>query len=509
MAPHGATGLTGNWRPQRRCIAVSAGSASRPLAVAPRTTYANSELRLHLGSFLASLRPLSAQPDADPRNRIAQSAIAPEGRSAARGSLGAEQPCCLTGDPNLKLSDYLAVVSSSLATFLRPERGTLPPRYLGIDRSQRTFLLRRSTSGFSALLIGKWLGSPVAEARDESAGTILRGRFTDAFEPPGTETQVSFFIKRLTGVCNSEVRLTHDWRLEVELKSPDSTLLLIGPELMQGLTPVQAAAFRAKEYSGPAPRYATPNWVLGIVSNVGADDPLLGLDPDPIIAASGFAEAILSTSGSRLAHEPDRFGRAAAELRWAVTTLSPDNEAVLQNLVEDKPWILLHEAEYDDVLPRPRIELLERMPDGHDERRQIEPDFVYHQPDSQSLVVEIESAKKRLHLLATETGYALPASRTVQSLFQILNYRHEFSGPLGAQVRRRLGKPDSWAFRYLLVVGSRLQRDFDERSWVVLRDQLQSAGVELRHWDYYIDRLDRIARMAKTEPLRPTAGGVS
>ncbi len=106
-------------------------------------------------------------------------------------------------------------------------------------------------------------------------------------------------------------------------------------------------------------RPARPPWVVGIVSNV-SSDALSGLDTDPLIAARGVADAILSFSG--IASDPvARYTKAAEELRLAVLALSSGNEAGLQQLLEQHPWILLHESEYEHVLFRPRLEFTERL----------------------------------------------------------------------------------------------------------------------------------------------------
>ena len=225
------------------------------------------------------------------------------------------------------------------------------------------------------------------------------------------------------------------------------------------------------------------------------DDPLEALDQDPLVAARGVADGILSYAG--LVPSPvGEYRETARELREAVAAFSPENEAVLQELLERKPWILLHRAEYDSVLPRPRLSFSEKLEDGKELERRIEPDFVYQMPDSESLVVEIESAEKRLLTTKQETGYNKPAAPASAAAFQIGNYRRLFDGFAGAQLRRGLAVPDAWSFRFLLVVGAESQADFDRRSWVNVREHFGASGIAVRTWDYYIHLMERRAEAA-------------
>ncbi len=316
---------------------------------------------------------------------------------------------------------------------------------------------------------------------------------------PNTRGQFAIQMKRLTGTCNATMAVDQNWKLSVSLESTESTILFVGPEVIQGLTDAEYASHRTPEYSGPTPTYGVPEWTLGIVSNVARDKELLGFDPDPIIAANGLSEAILVAAGIRASGSPSRYAQAAADLKWAVSSLSATNERVLQELVARNPWILVHEAEYETVVPQCRLALVERLDGGRNSTFDVIPDFVYHQHDDISLVVEIESATKRLLVGAAEASFSVASAPTLHSVFQVAGYKRLFSGPLGSQARRQLGKPDSWTFRYLLVVGSRLQPDFNQRSWASLRDLMFDAGIELRHWDYYIDRLERIAQSARMD----------
>jgi hypothetical protein len=183
-------------------------------------------------------------------------------------------------------------------------------------------------------------------------------------------------------------------------------------------------------------------------------------------------------------------------MQGAVLSLSKQNERALQAFLEARPWVLVPEADFESVLPRTSVRVTERLANGTTQDHRLIPDFIYHLFDHQSLVVEIESATKRLLTQKEETTFRRPAAQATAAVFQITSYKQFFSGPLGAQIRAQLSKPDSWGFDYLLVVGSALEPDFDERSWVALRDHLKASGVTLRTWDFYLDRLRRLAAMA-------------
>ncbi len=56
---------------------------------------------------------------------------------------------------------YFEDFVQALTAYLRPHRGRLNDSWLGLDRSKRTLLLRFSPVGFTAIVTGNWLDSPV------------------------------------------------------------------------------------------------------------------------------------------------------------------------------------------------------------------------------------------------------------------------------------------------------------------------------------------------------------
>jgi Arc/MetJ-type ribon-helix-helix transcriptional regulator len=242
-------------------------------------------------------------------------------------------------------------------------------------------------------------------------------------------------------------------------------------------------------------RRAAPPWTVAFLSRGHPDTLLDGFDPDPVLFARSVADTILNIEG--LQDDPvKRYANASEQLREAVKALGSKNERDLHSLIESMPWILLPEGEFESFDSKKALVFEERLSDGGKQRSTIVPDFLYRQFEHDTLVVEIESGTKRLLTTKQQTNLSLPSAKAVASMFQILSYFRVLSGPMSVLPRQELDVPDDWAFRFLLVVGSRLQKDFDERSWMALRDYLHAAGIVLRTWDYYIDRLERLSRMA-------------
>ena len=232
-------------------------------------------------------------------------------------------------------------------------------------------------------------------------------------------------------------------------------------------------------------------WVVAIISARTGLRALDGLDPDPFIAGTGVAEIILHSSGIADEFPPHKFQRASAALRDALATAQSKNEAAIHSVIEKHPWILVDAWEFSEFRSKPTITYTESLdPSSPPEVQTIVPDFLYDCYDQTTLVVEIEASSKKLLKKTEETGYQLPRAPLVDALFQIGNYKRIMSGKFGSQVCRQLNKPDSWSFSYLLVIGSKLQENFDERSWANTRDAM--VDIQVRTWDYYLDRLQRL-----------------
>lgn len=117
--------------------------------------------------------------------------------------------------------------------------------------------------------------------------------------------------------------------------------------------------------------------------------------------------------------------------------------------------------------------------------------------DGSSTVVEIEAATKRLFTKRRQVGVAVLDAKTKDAEVQISRYKHYVDGIGRRATCEKLGKPDNWRFNYLLVAGSTMQADFDEKSWRYFQQQYLERGIALKAWDFYIDRLMDLERWAR------------
>lgn len=404
-----------------------------------------------------------------------------------------------------ELEEYFTSYATALATYLRPFRGQLKRYWLEIDKYRRSVLVRTSPTGSQVLVLDKSLRAPAVVKHTLDDLRSVAGPFRDVQEPPGTSSLFQFRVKYFGGLAAVAIRMLEHHQLAIELQSP-GTALCFGFEYRNGVPPEpKGGVARTSEESDrirAGLHIATPPWVAVMLSS--ESDPRRFLDPDPIIAAYGLAESFLVAAGVRDEEPSVRFGQAASDLEAAVAQLSQHNERELQNLLERRPWILVDESDYVSVRFRPSFVVHERLIDGTTKDYEIVPDAVYEQHDSTSLVVEIESAAKRLLVTRTEASLHVPAAPLTASSTQIQGYRRAFSGATGSQLRQQLGKPDSWSFHYRLVIGLRASPSFDERSWLALRDQLDDSKIEVRTWDYYIDRLRRLAAASAKAVTMPS-----
>lgn len=396
------------------------------------------------------------------------------------------------------VTEYLSEFASALGAYLRPSAGKLGSHWLGIDRAKRSMLVRWSEQGFSAFGIDNWLGKPVVAKYDPDGGLRIRAPFRSIAPGRGDQSFVAVAMKQIRPTANATIGLTGNYTFDLSLTS-EGALAAIGPECFAGLTKDEVKAIAQKKGrdlpSVLEQQRTLPPWTVALISRGHPENLLTGFDPDPFLFARGVADTILHIAG--LQDDPvARYSSAAKELGEAVKSVGTKNEWDLHSLVEAKPWILVPNGEFESFASKKVLPYEERLGDGSVKTGTIVPDFLYKHYDHDTLVVEIEAGTKRLLIGRRETGFGLPSAAAVASIFQILNYSRILSGPMSSLARQQLDLPDDWAFRYLLVVGSKLQKDFDERSWIGLRDHLQAAGITLRTWDYYIERLERTSRMA-------------
>ena len=384
--------------------------------------------------------------------------------------------------------------------YLRPDANRLGPEWLGLASHNRSMLIDWTEQGFSARVIDSWLKKPVVGKLRPGGGRRLGGYFRNIDVIPNTQFFFALAVKNYRGDAKTSFSVSHDNELIVDVEGTDAAFGIVGPAQYYGLTQADAERL-AQDHSAKAraafsTRLALPPWTVGFISTGEPEELLKGFDPDPVLLARSTADTILYSAGLRDIPPAVRYEEASRELQSALLSLAKHNERALQAFLEARPWVLVPEADFESALPRPSLLVTERLANGTTQDHHLIPDFIYHLFDHQSLVVEIESATKRLLTQKEETTFRRPAAQATAAVFQIISYKLFFNGPLGAQMRAQLSKPDSWGFDYLLVVGSVLEPDFDERSWVALRDHLKASGITLRTWDFYLDRLRRLAAMA-------------
>lgn len=366
-----------------------------------------------------------------------------------------------------------------------------------------------STDGFVAKLVRRLDDDDVRVRSDVSFEDALQSRWPAPHIRTGKKCFASVVAKHLSGDGMMGMHVDASTRrLAIVPESRNSSFIITAPRLYIGVSDQEAALLQkgtedtedAKTVTPPP----VPPWIVCIISGREPEEALGGLDEDPIIAAKGVADSILRAGGV-IDYDPSvRYRAARRELEEAILTVNAQNEKAIHLVIEQRPWILMHEAEFSGFsseVPLPFTERREEDGAMQTVQRTITPDFLYDLYDS-TLVVEIEAATKQLLKQTKETTLQLPTAETVAAQYQIQNYRQICDGPMGSEIRTKLEKPDIWDFSYLLVVGSSKQPQFDERSWQSLRQALPS-DILLRNWDFYIDRLRRLEDAATFSDAGP------
>lgn len=398
---------------------------------------------------------------------------------------------------------YFSAFVGALASFLRLYRGTLGANWAGIDQRAFGALIYFTDRGMVFKIVPNWAVTGIRVRTDVSLEDALRTRWPRVNNGRGAAFYGSAVLKQLSGHPELTMRVDQTG-LQLLPGQPGCSFIAIGPLFYQGLSVTEAKRLaplntdRERTAVGLPP--PSPPWLVSVVALRAGADVLDGLDPDPVIAAKGVADIIARSAGV-LAEDPvERYARARRELLEAVRTVNAQNEAAIHEVLVRYPWILVDEVDYQSVESERSFSVTERVVDKNgelaDRSYSVRPDFLFHKHDQRSLVVEIEAASKRLITTRSEAGYQLAAAPAVAAQFQISAYQQIMNGPLGAQIRAALSKPDSWGFDFLLVVGSTQQVDFDLRTWHALRDIMQRQSVMLQLWDYYLDRLARLQQAA-------------
>lgn len=421
-----------------------------------------------------------------------------------------------------RVVDYFTRFHTAVFEYLAPHRVSVGNSFQRIAQENKTLVVAFTPDGYFARLLNHWTGQPVNVihgAAFESATILPLGPLTNELKavdfrfvfrgnrelthpdmfgftgPNGEEVLYPVPLNavpavKFVGVVNNTAFLH---ALPVVCKSSTGKRLReneIGP----------------REFLNAANDEFAVGWLFQWTSS--RSDTLEGLDANPRIEAYSLVECILEQCG--IIDEPPavKYSRAASSLNQAMKSENSGNERQLQKVVEDYPWVLVEEPDIDRFLPEQQLTYAEvEIVDQAATRteRAIRPDFIYILHDGDCLIVEIEAASKEIMLTTSETGFQLFSAKANKALAQIRNYKSAIDRHGNAEICEQLACPSTTTFRYLLVVGSEDQRQFDERSFGNVAQQLAGEGIELRHWSYFIDRLKRreAAAPKRGEGMRP------
>lgn len=389
-----------------------------------------------------------------------------------------------TTEEKREIVRYFTELNHAIAVQLRPSKGKLGPEWLGIDREARTMLVYFCEDGCAALLIGKRLD------RDEEV-RIGRGKsFHEACtieSPgirwyPGVELQYSVYAKNIVGTGWLGLCDMRDGHFRIDLADASSSAFIVQPKII-------VATARERKAS-------LPPWAIGFISRRTGLQVLDGLDQDPILQARAITDSILARAGLIPEEPKERYHRVRMELLEAMETEPAVCEKNLHAVIEKYSWILFDSHVVDGFHSKPKLVLQERAENEAEameaKERCVYPDFIFDLIDRRSVMVEIEAATKPILQEAEETGFQLPYAKATAACCQIQNYKLLMER-YGADFCRQLGKPDTWPFSYLLVIGRDSKID-DKKSWDIFRRRIEADGIEVKSWDYYLQKLERLER---------------
>ena len=401
------------------------------------------------------------------------------------------------------IKEYFHNFLSALTVYLRPYKGQLTENWLGVDKKDLSMILYFCDKGLVARLIGKQLESPIIERSGVNFVDCLESHYSGSSRGKGDIITFSAAAKLLAGdsIINYPILKEKPPTFSIHPTKTGTSFIVLAPCLYNCITQEQFEKLKnlksdkEKLNAGLLPEI--PPWIFSLISTRSGADCLDGLDKDPIIEAKALSDKILNLVGILNETPTELYQSARKALEQAVATVSSSNESSIHSVIEERPWILCDEVDFKSFSSKPRLRYIEKVKKGNkilDIEKEIIPDFLYDLHDNYSLVVEIESASKRLLIKTEETGYQLPSAKTTAAGFQIDHYKTIINGPTGAVIREQLQKPDAWTFDYLLIVGSKSQVDFNERSWTILRNSFKELQIKVRTWCYYLDRLSRLEK---------------
>jgi len=399
--------------------------------------------------------------------------------------------------------NYMRKFTQTFSANLRRYKGQLGQEWGGIDSTDCSMIIYFCSDGVHARIVPRWLGAWVKikyldqQRLNETCITKLNVtihagetcHFTTFVKKTKLHAKLGIGI-RLTGASSikgAEFSLSHEGDREASVLTLPSAY--IGPSNLDAKSFNQSISC-SEEMKKVGIRQSPFPWIFGFLSSFQDESVLDNFDKDPFIEAHGLTDQILSVAG--ISNNPgERYGQAITELEQAIETVKRNNESSIHKVIMKFPFIIVDEHDYVKFSSEPTIRISERTENGV-KLANTRPDLIYDMHDDCSLIVEIEAKEKQLFKQTKETGFNLPRAESVAACFQIHNYKTLFDGFASQQTREQLGLPDRWSFKYLLVIGSTKQNDFNQSAWNNLRDFMANTGVEMRTWDYYVDRLKRI-----------------
>ncbi|WP_136659903.1 Shedu anti-phage system protein SduA domain-containing protein [Nitratireductor sp. XY-223] len=400
--------------------------------------------------------------------------------------------------------DYFDAYVQAFSRYMRLHESALNNCFLGAARRKVSMQLYFGNSVFCARLLGSWKGAPTVEWQPDNLTDLTTCKYEISIKKMRAYDLV-FGIQVAFGKPDIDPKFLCDGsgpkfdnQNRLKLFTPQGTcgLWVTAPHLIPSRirNKYESGKISRRQELTQSARLFRPSWILQWFST--DHDPLRGLETDPKIAGYGAAENLLGLAGFREGSPEQRFIKAGSALALAVARQSKTNEPAIHDVISKNPEILV--IDYESFYSKKKLRFTENVKneDGTltPEIRTIVPDFVYVTHDQKIVCVEIEAYGKRLFTTGVETNFAVPSAATNRASYQIENYKTIIDGYGGNEIREQLGCPSVAPASFLLVVGSKDQKDFDERSWMHRQTQLAKAGIELQSWDYYLDRLSRLAK---------------
>lgn len=409
--------------------------------------------------------------------------------------------------------NYMSRLTQTLSSDLRRYKGHFGHEWQGIDHSDWSMVLYFCEDGVHGRIIPKWLGTWVKYSNKNYLDEVSHTKVPEAKVHKGESCQFILHVKKTESEVMLEIGLnftgagsTKGVDIQLRHEKGHEASKLTAPQIFIANSSIKKEVIINAVKTGIQPddeiRQVPFPWCFAFFSVGHGTSALQGFDQDPFIEAHGLADHILNVAGII---EKPRFLYEAAirEITEAVNKDHLVNEQAIHEVVKKYPFIIRDRHDYTSFESKPSVIIEETIAPDNRTKRRVEPDFIYDLYDEQSLIVEIEAASKRVLKKTEETSYQLPRAESVAACFQIHNYKKIFDGIGFRQFREQRGLPDRWGLKYLLVVGSEHQPDFDIRSWNNLRDFLANLGVTVRTWDYFIDRLNRIMKASEYNAAGP------